>query len=360
MAIKSLCLHQLLNKIKYASMQRKAKKIDSRLSDMIQAYSKSKQEFSASKYWEKLNHIHLQHLLQTGYVNFKRTVSLNYFTWTGPGVEEQVLALRKKLPKDRVKRCSILAHTIQHEGFSQEQAFHYNLLTLLLWEYAITQDNGNISAVLSEPEEGSPPHLLVHNKLISQDLANSILEFRSIVDNLGQEGVKSIMELGAGYGRTAFPFLKLMPQIKYFIVDIPPALYIAERYLSSQFHDRSIFKFKTFEKYSQIEEELQRAQLIFLMPDQLELLPKNIVDLFINISSFHEMKLEQIQYYFSLIQRLTRKYFYFKEWKVSKIPYEEATIRENDYPVPNEWRKIYWRDCEVQTRFFEAMLELGK
>jgi hypothetical protein len=167
------------------------------------------------------------------------------------------------------------------------------------------------------------------------------------------------MELGGGYGRTAFVFLTLLPGVRYQLVDIPPALYVAERYLSSLFADRRIFRYRAFSDYAEVREEVEAADVAFFLPTQLEKLPATSVDLFVNISSLHEMRLEQIEYYFDQIDRLTRGLFYLKQWKVSKIPAENVVIREEDYPVRKHWSQIYWRECAVQTRFFEALLEVG-
>jgi hypothetical protein len=32
-------------------------------------------------------------------------------------------------------------------------------------------------------------------------------------------------------------------------------------------------------------------------------------------------------------------------------------IGEKDYPIPNSWRSVFWRECRVQTHFFEALFQ---
>ncbi len=90
----------------------------------------------------------------------------------------------------------------------------------------------------------------------------------------------------------------------------------------------------------------------------MELLPDKSVDLYINISSLHEMRMDQIRYYFDEIDRLARKYFYFKQWKKTIIPFENEAITEADYPIPEQWRLINRQQCKVQTYFFESLYEL--
>ncbi len=212
---------------------------------------------------------------------------------------------------------------------------------------------------LEEPREGNPPNLTRNGKLISQDLANSALEFRSIMAApVSAEEVQTVLELGPGYGRTAYVFLKMMPGVRYILADIPPALAISERYLSDLFPTRRVFRFRPFKNYADVQAEFEAAQIAFLEPQQLALLPDNSADLFVNISSLHEMRLDQIKYYFQVIRRVIRKYAYLKEWKESRIPFEEIVIRESDYPIPADWKQLYWRTCAVQDQFFEAMFDL--
>lgn len=97
----------------------------------------------------------------------------------------------------------------------------------------------------------------------------------------------------------------------------------------------------------------------FLLPHQAEMLPEGLFDLCINISSLHEMKRDQIQAYFQMIDRLTSGYFYTKQWKVSLNPVDKLTILETEYPVPQRWQTVYHRTPPVQRRFFEAMYKIG-
>ena len=70
------------------------------------------------------------------------------------------------------------------------------------------------------------------------------------------------------------------------------------------------------------------------------------------------MRIDQIRYYFTEIQRLTRRYFYFKQWKETTVPFENETVTEADYPVGKDWTLINRQQCEVQHKFFEALYEL--
>jgi putative sugar O-methyltransferase len=331
------------------------------LNAMIDALRHAPMETLPSKYWTHLNQLNVQQLADSGFENFKRTIAMNYFTWVVSPRHEQVKYLLRHVPPHAIPRAIAKALTAGfHPPLSPKRSLYYNLHTYLLWLYVAKRADSRLLNALEEPDEGNPPSLYWGGRKISQDLANSILEFSSIVGSgVNVAEIRTVMELGAGYGRTGYVFERLLPSIKYVVVDIPPALYISQRYLSSQFPEKRVFPFRPFENYAEIKEEYERAQIAFLLPQQLDALPAASVDLFVNISSFHEMRPEQIRYYFRHVQRLTRGYLYLKQWKTTRIPYDDIVLDEHDYPVPPSWQRIFWRDCAVQTSFFEALLKVA-
>jgi putative sugar O-methyltransferase len=335
--------------------------LDPRLREMLDEFPKFRQEILPSKYWAQLNKKNLRQISDSSYENFKRTVARNYFTFIVKPSNHQIRFLMRSLPFGQALLIFFKAFFApRHELFKWYQSIYYNLLTALLWAYVRENDPDGLLERLSEPLEGNPPRMYQGKRLISQDLANSFLEYRSVMTaDIETDAIKTIMELGSGYGRTAYVYLTLNPACRYLLVDIPPALYICERYLSGLFRDRKVFSFRAFERYEDIREEYENADIVFLMPHQLELLPDKSVDLFINISSLHEMRLDQIRYYFRTMARLTRKYFYTKQWKTTTIPYENVVIRQSDYPVDESWRQVYARECKVQELFFEALYDLS-
>ncbi len=336
-----------------------------RIYEMQEVLREARKEIQPSEYWIFLNNKNLKQLKTQGYENFKTTLALNYFTWvTGWRLwkDDQFRYLFKNITifsnfKSILRALrGLISKRIKYLSLNQQ--FRLNYLTYMLWEFVSRNDPERLTVKLNEPLEGNPPILYLEKRIISQDLANAILEYKAVMSRINKTEINSILELGAGYGRTSYVFLKLLPNVKYIIVDIPPALYIAENYLSNQFSNRKIFKFQKFRDFKEIKEEFEHADIAFFLPNQLELLPPKIADLFLNISSLHEMRLDQIYYYFESIDRLIKKYVYLKQWKVSKIPYDNIIIRENDYPIRENWKKIYWKECKVKTKFFEALFKI--
>jgi putative sugar O-methyltransferase len=233
-----------------------------------------------------------------------------------------------------------------------------SLFTVLLWLYAGRRDPEGLLTRIEEPREGSPLDIRVGGRLVSQDLANSVLEYYSVLEAFRPGPGSEVCELGAGYGRTAYVFLRASG-CRYTVIDIPPALRLAEHYLSSVLPEKKVFRFRPFERFEDVREEFDSAELRFLLPHQAAMLPPRRFDLFLNISSLHEMTPEQIAAYFRLIDRLTRGVFFTKQWSDTVNDANRVRLRREDYPVPAHWRTLFDRRCRVQTRFFEAAYEVG-
>jgi putative sugar O-methyltransferase len=345
--------------IKQNDPQADADAIRRTLHDMITELQKGRAEVQPSRYWMELNKSDQGMLYAAGYENFKQTVARHYFTWTRVWPwDPQIRFLMSQLPVTTTITNMLRTFSpLKHPHMSLAESLACNFLSNMVWDYAV-KTCPRIDQ-LSEPAAGNPPRLLRNGRLISQDLANSALEADFVLANLPQScKVARACELGAGYGRTAHALISLMPGVKYVVVDIPPALYVSQKYLASIYPDRKVFAWRPFGSYLEIKEEFEAADLAFLLPSQIEMLPDGLFDLFVNVSSLHEMRIDQIRYYFAQVRRLVRQAgcFYLKEWKVSRIPYENVIIRREDYPFEG-WKILSEREVRIQTQFFEALLE---
>jgi putative sugar O-methyltransferase len=329
-----------------------------RLDSMLACLRRGDARARPSLYWEELNKLNLTQIGKQGYANFKRTAALNYFTWAimFPW-NSQVAFLRRFSSMHHIG--SIIWRALLDTDTAivgRARRFAYDLITLLLWEYIYRVDLPAELLALREPMEGNP--LLVFPRPgvgLTQDLGNSILEYQSFRGFLPSNA--TVLELGAGYGRNAFVILKDRPDAKLIIIDVPPALWISERYLSSVFPDKKIFKFREFADFGDIAEEFNRADVVFLISTQITLLPAGIADLILNVSSLHEMRPDQIFFYFEQFDRLLRNggHMYTKQWRRAKVLFEHVTLVESDYPIPRRWVTVFSRQAAVQTKFYEAL-----
>jgi putative sugar O-methyltransferase len=331
-----------------------------RLAAMFASIESGDSRARPSKYWVELNKMNLAQLQEHGYENFKRTIALNYFTFARilPW-DAQFHFLLRQLPArvtlDCLKRALLARKHEYFTAFSWIQSLLYNFLTLASWAYTRSAVSDPVLLALREPQEGNPAAIRDRSgALISQDLASSILELSAMCAGLPAGSV--VLELGAGYGRDAYAMLATRPGIKYVIVDIPPALWVAETYLRHQFPDRRIFQYREFANFAEVEEEFRRCDIAFFLSTQIASLPDGLADLAVNISSLHEMRPDQIAFYFSQFDRLLKDggQFYFKQWKRGAVLFENVVIRQEDYPIPQNWICELTREAPIQTSFFEA------
>lgn len=324
-----------------------------------------------SEFWGSLNELNSNQLNEQGFAHFKRTVNQNYFSWVPHTLLDDQLRAMVKAWLRHPDRAVVGARL---GGVGTLQAGHYRINPLvsararrihalyiaLLWEYVRRRDRRAILARLQEPDLGDPILVSHRGQRVSQDLCNSVHELYSATAALpgGRPGPGGVLELGAGYGRVAWVFLEEFPQSRYIVCDIPPALAIAERYLTTLFADRRTFRFRHFDSHAEVADELAAAQIAFLTPNQLALLEPLGVSLFVNISSLHEMRPQQIAHYLGQVDRHCDGFLYTKQWERWHNTFDDVVIGRADYPIPATWRTIYQRRHPIQRAFFHALYDV--
>jgi putative sugar O-methyltransferase len=330
--------------------------IDERIREMVDSLGRAPEIVRPSLFWQHWNAKNLGELHDFGYENFKRTLARNYFTWVVLPQDPQVRFLLTHVAAHRTAANAVRAIADgRHEPMGRGESLSYSFVTRQTWDYAERHDRDGLLPELHEPLEGNPLLLRRNGRMVTQDIANTLLEYYAMAEGVDFDNVQVILELGAGYGRVGWLMHHLLEGRRYIIADIPPALAVSERYLSSVLPEKRVFAWRDFTEYADVAEEFEVSEVAFLLPHQISLLPSKSVDLFINISSLHEMRPDQITHYLGEAARLTRRYAYLKQWLVSVNPQDGLVIKEHDYPIPSHWKRIYHRRAAVQASFFESL-----
>lgn len=329
------------------------------LHDVVRLYQASPPLYRGSKLWENLYMRHIRWIKEYGIANFKRSVNLAYFQWKIDLRSNQLIpAMRHSGPAALLRnflRIRIPASLQDDVGSTPQNRWIYRLFMAGLIEKTKSVDRHGLLDVIDEPRWGNPWPVYYNGKLMSQDLCNSLIEFYS-VDKFVDSGMSiTVAELGAGYGRFAYVLLKARAKARYVIFDIPPAVLLSQWYLSRVFPDKRIFGIRSFNNFEEVRDEYECADIAFFLPEQMELFPADHFDLFVNVSSLGEMRPEQIRNYYSQIGRLTRGYFYSKQWIDFVNHDDKVTIRQADYPVPAAWEELFNRRALMQTNFSESL-----
>jgi hypothetical protein len=299
----------------------------------------------SGKFWQELGAEHAEALQQHGFDSVKRVQALRYFTWRW-GVRRAVAGRQGRY---------LLAHTspavwvraalgrvdISDEAWApvawpRRERWLFAFATRLVWEIARRHGSSRTIA-LPEPTLGSPFPIDWRGRLISQDLANTALEMASIEQALGGRQPEHVVELGAGYGRTAHAILSIYPEASYTIVDIPPAIEISRWYLGTLFPNRNV---------------------TFLDGRDLNASPAPF-DLAISISSLAEMTPPVVARYLDMFDRGGREgaVVYLKQWFRWRNPLDEVEQTIDDYELPARWRRLFRRAARIQTAFAEVAFQ---
>lgn len=343
--------------------------MDAVLSQLLDELKTVPEVYRPSPFWQELAAANVRQLEESGFENFKRTVNTRYFNWGILGIlRHQLGAISREWLKDPEwsvfgaqmpqPRAALSDRAASLNGIS---APIYRTFVAMYAEVLRRHDRRGLLQSIEEPPLGNPFLVSHAGRRISQDLCNSIHELYSILgpDGAALPSAPAFVELGAGYGRLGYVMLTAIPNATYTIIDIPPALYLSQRYLTTLFPGVPAFRFRSFKSYDEIKNEFEAAAIRFLAPHQAELLPQKSFDYFINISSLHEMTLEQVRNYFRLIDRLCRGRFYTKQWRVSRTQVNGCTLHEHDYPIPSTWRTIFHRRHPIQRMFFDALYDVA-
>lgn len=319
---------------------------------MVAALADAPAVYRPSRYWQGVVARHAEVLHRDGLATFKQTLNTSYF---GLGSRYFVRALPRLL-YGLLRRPSLAPLRVQVRRCEPWDRRTDRLLAiavaLLFWRIHLEDPHRTLDW-LREPSLGCPTLFRVGRHEVTQDLCHSVSELSFLRPHLPP--APAIAELGAGYGRLAYVILRALDGVRYHIVDIPPALYVSQSYLTAVLPELPVFRFRAFRSYDEVRDEMSKARLVFLEPQQLELLPADQFDAFITISSLDEMTWEQIRTYLSAIDRVCRGVFYTKQWERAKNPHDDFEVSEDSYPIPARWRTLRRRNALVPPRMFERI-----
>ena len=324
-----------------------------------------------SKFWNTHGKFHLQLLERYGIENFKRTVSHHYQNWYMVSHDDpQVRQLFKTWPEQLVLEPwfnvmeipdNVGLHSFSFENpvnplASSEQREIHRVAVGLLWEFVRSTDAFNVLDQLTESEIGNPIRIWRRGRLISSDLAHSVRERNILLSALALGGNEKLVvgELGAGHGRLAEVF-GLTTNYRYFVFDITPALYVSQWYIKSLFPKEKIFEFRHFDDFAEIRDELRGCRFAFFSANQIEKLPGDSIDLFVNMNSLMEMQLEQIRNFLAHIARLTRMAFLSRQLLHWVNTLEHHTVTKSTFAMPVGWQLALDKVDDVHPDYFNQI-----
>ena len=336
------------------------KKIDKDLIEVIDFFINSKSYNSVSRIWHINNIRHINQINEIGIESFASTVALDYFTFTD--FDDQIIKnLITKFDKDN-KISSITNIDIfkKYKNLGYSHSINHNIVLNLLYSYlkyygdvALLEIYRNNNYLIDQS-----PYIEIDNIKINHDRINSALEYVKIENILDKyEDNINIVEMGAGAGRlTETTLAHQKKKIKYFVVDIPPALYINFLRVKKNFSNKKIGIALNINTVSELMNYCKDKDILFLMPHQLEMLKDININLFVAIDCLHEMDKKSIKYYMDNIDRLG-EYFYFKVLNETYVPYSFknylSASDKKSYYIRQNWNEIFKDECVFPSNYFE-------
>lgn len=322
--------------------------------------------YRPGEFWTGLVAANLEMLKSEGIGNFKRTVSNNYYNWhftwrRDPQIRRAMEGWVKRptlapLVNRLTGPASGLRTTVVDQPFalSRAAAWRYKFFVGAIWDGARRDDPSNLTSRLSEPTIGNPIAVRHRGRLISQDLANSIIEFNYAArSGVMRDGCR-VGELGAGYGRLGYVFAQAC-EGTYCIFDIPPALAVAQWYLAKVLGQARIVPYSRLADFASREPQLGPGKVAFFTPDQLELFPNGWFDCTQTISTLPEMPANQATHYLELLAAKSRRALFLKQWRSWANPGDGSDLKEEHYVLEPPWQLAERREDPVQPAFFNQI-----
>ncbi len=250
----------------------------------------------------------------------------------------------------------------KHKDLSSSQSLQYNMVLLVLYEHMRHQEIfKNYDKVRTEIYKKYNPYLNIENKIVTQQSLISLLEYEKIFSLVKdvKEPLK-ILELGAGYGRTANVILSLKPNTKYVIADLAPSVYFSKKTLSDTFKDKKIKSGFEITNQKEMIKMFNENDILFIFPHQLKFFEKKTFDISLSIGNLCEMERKQIKNYMQIYENISN-FLYFKVWEISGLPYSfnqyYSVHNKKDYEIKDSWIEHFKERCVMPTNQFELGYE---
>ena len=185
-------------------------------------------------------------------------------------------------------------------------------LRLLYYELAKFYGEKNGAKPLSGLEDslvGNPEDTFsVDGKYYTPSLLSYYCQYAYCCKYADFNSVDTIMEIGCGAGRQTEVIKKFHPDICFYVFDIPPPLYVCERYLSTLFPD-SVVSYRQTRTMTSVPKQ-SRGKIFIFGNWKLSELTNLDYDLFWNSASFQELEPSVVLNYLKYVNEQTNKYVF--------------------------------------------------
>jgi len=208
----------------------------------------------------------------------------------------------------------------------------FNGYTSVFNDYRVLQssniDKQPYTSEVSESTIGNPlEQHKINGRNFSRSFMNYLLGLNFLKQNVETSNIKTVMEIGGGFGTLGEILLKdKRNDVFYINADIPPVGFVSSYYLQEVFGKNNIATYNETKKLNALNIEELKTKFKALNICSWEV-PKlqGKIDLFVNFISFQEMEPEVVHNYCSHIERLEPQYILLRNMEEGK------RIKSKDY-----------------------------
>jgi putative sugar O-methyltransferase len=326
------------------------------LNTMLQDMAKQNQLYRPTAFWEYGSKLLIDELEQYDIKDFRAlTTTRNFFVPGYSAVEYFENPTKYDLFIDELDKL------VADKRFTTRVQRLFTGYTSAFNDYRILQAS-NIDKIpytnrVSESKVGNPIEQNEFNgRNFSRSFLNYLLGLNFLKQNVDTKNVKTVMEIGGGFGTLGEIFLGDERNEAFYInADIPPVGFVSSYYLQEVFGKENIADYNDLKDLDILDIETLKEKYKGLNITSWQV-PKlqGKIDLFVNFISFQEMEPEVVRNYCNYIDKLEPQYILLRnmlEGKRKQSDHFKAGVKEpilgDDYNnfLPNY--KLIARDSEV-------------
>lgn len=291
--------------------------------------------FQPTPFWQAASERIITELEQGGFEDFRRLAAPRDFFVPSYGPPGNMLSSAQV---ERLE-ASILAEVPQGSKthLTLMQSLGGDAWALADYRVFLSGDRPELAPDLgrvSESAVGNPPDALVINgRRFSRSMLNYLHGLVFLKQHLGDAGIRTVLEIGGGYGTLGEILSQAGDGYTYVDVDIPPTSAVASYYLAQQ-PGVDLVDYEMTRGVAPIPMPGPGSQMV-LCPWQLPRLTGQ-VDVLWNFISFQEMEPEVVRFYLEQGTRLGARYVLLRNMREGKQKRSAANPVGVDRPIRGE------------------------
>jgi len=286
------------------------------LREMLEDMTLQEEIFQPTQFWRVASESILSELEANGFDSFRRLSSCRSFfvpSYGPPGntlSDEDVSSLSEAMlarVSDQSKTYRTLMESL--DGTAWATADYRVYLAGDRTEFAPQLQH------VTETDRGNPnDQLLIEGRRFSRSMLNYLHGLVFLKSQLGEVGIRTILEIGGGYGTLGEILSQAGDEYAYVDVDIPPTSAVASYYLSGIVNE--LIDYRQVRGKTSIPIPSAKQQMV-ICPWQLPCLTGEI-DLLWNFISFQEMEPHVVQFYLDQGRRLEARFVLLRNLREGK------------------------------------------